>query len=65
MAKLSQREHELLQYLADGKSLKLAAAEMGIAHQTMKNLSTRLKDKLNAETSAHAVAIGMRQSLID
>lgn len=62
---LGNREVELLQLLADGKTIEQAANELGWQEQTAKNCISKIRHKLDAETTAHAVAAAIRRELID
>jgi DNA-binding CsgD family transcriptional regulator len=58
------REVEVLTWVAQGKTQCEIAAILGIAKQTVSEHSAAARKKLNAETIAHAVAIGIRKGLI-
>jgi DNA-binding NarL/FixJ family response regulator len=62
---LTAREIQILESVADGKSNKEIAAAMSIAEDTVKTHLRRLFEKLGAADRAHAVAIALRQNLID
>ena len=62
---LTAREIQILEAVADGKSNKEIAAAMSIAEDTVKTHLRRLFEKLGAADRAHAVAIALRQNLID
>jgi DNA-binding NarL/FixJ family response regulator len=62
---LTAREIQILESVADGKSNKEIAAAMAIAEDTVKTHLRRLFEKLGAADRAHAVAIALRQNLID
>lgn len=64
MNQLTEREKEILQLIAVGKSNKMIASELGTAEQTVKNQITLLKAKLGAGNRAHAVALAMKEGLI-
>jgi DNA-binding NarL/FixJ family response regulator len=61
---LSQRELQILKYLAQGMTSKSIAGELGVAFGTVKNESVNLYRKLDAFNNAHAVAIGKDMGLI-
>ncbi len=62
---LSQREREILQMLADGCSNKEVAEALVVSVETVKTHVKHILAKLEAEHRTQAVAIGIRQSLID
>ena len=62
---LTVRELQILEAVADGKSNKEIAAALAIAEDTVKTHLRRLFEKLGAADRAHAVAIALRQSLIE
>lgn len=62
---LSVREMQILEALADGQSNKLIARTMGLSEETVKSHLRRIYEKLGASDRAHAVAIALRQQLID
>lgn len=62
---LSLREMQVLEYLAEGKSNKLIARTLSITEETVKSHFKNLYDKLGAADRAHAVAIALRQRLIE
>jgi DNA-binding NarL/FixJ family response regulator len=59
-ARLSKRETQILNYVADGNTNKLIAHSLGISEQTIKSHVCNIMRKLNANDRAHAVAIGIR-----
>jgi len=61
---LTERQQEVLQLFADGEALREIALELGIAHQTVKNLMIIVRERLGAKSSTHAVAIALRNELI-
>jgi DNA-binding CsgD family transcriptional regulator len=64
VSRLTPREVEVLAWLAQGKSQREIAVILSIAKRTVSEHSATARKKLNAETSAHAVAIGIRNGLI-
>jgi DNA-binding NarL/FixJ family response regulator len=62
---LSLRELQVLEAVADGKSNKEIAAALAIAEDTVKTHLRRLFEKLGAADRAQAVAIALRQNLIE
>ena len=59
------REIQILESVADGKSNKEIASALAIAEDTVKTHLRRLFEKLGAADRAQAVAIALRQNLID
>jgi DNA-binding NarL/FixJ family response regulator len=64
-ATLTLREIEVVELLAQGKSNKAIGHVLGIAEETVKTHLKRLYEKLGAADRAQAVAIALRQQLID
>jgi DNA-binding NarL/FixJ family response regulator len=62
---LTAREREILQLLADGKSNADVAAKLFISQETVKSHVRHILAKLEADTRTHAVAIALRESIID
>lgn len=62
---LSLRDVQVLELLAEGKSNKLIAQDLGIADETVKSYLKRLFEKLGVRDRTEAVAIALRQNLID
>ena len=60
-----QREREILQLLADGMSNADVAAKLFISQETVKSHVRHILAKLEADTRTHAVAIALRESIID
>lgn len=63
--KLTRRQSQILQLLADGKSSAVAARELGVSEETMKTHTRNALARLGARNRAHGVAIALRESLID
>jgi DNA-binding NarL/FixJ family response regulator len=63
--KLTRRQREILQLLADGGSSALAARELGLSEETVKTHTKNVIGRLGARNRTHAVAIALRESLID
>lgn len=61
---MSLREIEVVELLAQGKSNKAIGQLLGIAEETVKTHLKRLYEKLGAADRAQAVAIALRQQLI-
>jgi DNA-binding NarL/FixJ family response regulator len=62
---LTLREIQILEFLSEGKSNKEIAAVLSISDETVKTHLKRLYDKLGASDRAQAVAIALRQSIIE
>ena len=62
---LTQREREILQLLADGMSNADVAARLFISQETVKSHVRHILTKLEADTRTHAVAIALRDAMID
>lgn len=62
---LTERELEILELVADGKSNKQIAAQLFLAVQTVKFHLTSLYRKLDASTRTEAVREAYRQGLLD
>lgn len=63
--KLTRRQREILQLLADGGSTVAAAREFGLSEETVKTHTKNVLARLGAKNRTHAVAIALRESLID
>jgi NarL family two-component system response regulator YdfI len=64
-AQLSEREREILQLLAKGYHTEEVARAIGLSVETVKSDTKRVIGKLQADTRTHAVAIALRQALIE
>jgi DNA-binding NarL/FixJ family response regulator len=62
---LTSREREILQLLADGMSNADVATKLFISQETVKSHVRHILAKLEADTRTHAVAIALRESIID
>jgi DNA-binding NarL/FixJ family response regulator len=62
---LTAREREILQLLADGMSNAEVAKKLFISQETVKSHVRHILAKLEADTRTHAVAIALRDSIID
>ena len=62
---LSAREVQVLECLSDGQSNKVIASSLAISEDTVKAHLKSLYEKLGATDRAHAVAIALRQQLIE
>jgi DNA-binding NarL/FixJ family response regulator len=64
-APLSEREGEILQLLAEGLHTEEVARRIGLSTETVKSDTKRAIQKLEADTRVHAVAIALRQAIIE
>ena len=64
-APLSEREREILQLLAEGYHTEEVADRIGLSPETVKSDTKRAIVKLEADGRVHAVAIALRQALIE
>jgi DNA-binding NarL/FixJ family response regulator len=62
---LTAREREILQLLADGMSNADVAQKLFISQETVKSHVRHILTKLEADTRTHAVAIALREAIID
>lgn len=62
--KLTRRQRQILQLLADGESTTVAARELDLSEETVKTHMKNIFARLGAKSRAHAVAIALRESLI-
>jgi DNA-binding NarL/FixJ family response regulator len=62
---LSARQREILQMLADGMQTEAVADKLGLSTETVRTHTKRILAKLRASTRTQAVAIGIRQGLIE
>jgi DNA-binding NarL/FixJ family response regulator len=63
--KLTRRQREILQLLANGESTTIAARELGLSEETIKTHTKHALARLGARNRTHAVAIALRESLIE
>ena len=63
--KLTRRQREILQLLANGESTTVAARELGLSEETVKTHTKNAVARLAARNRTHAVAIAMREALIE
>lgn len=63
--KLTRRQREILQLLADGESTTVAARELDLSEETVKTHTKNALARLGARNRTHAVAIALRECLID
>jgi len=63
--KLTGRQRQILQLLANGESTTVAARELDLSEETVKTHTRNTLARLSAKNRTHAVAIALRESLID
>jgi DNA-binding NarL/FixJ family response regulator len=63
--KLTKRQREILQLLANGESTTVAARELDLSEETVKTHTKYAVARLGARNRTHAVAIALRESLIE
>jgi len=63
--KLTRRQRQILQLLANGESTTVAARELDLSEETVKTHTKNIMARLSARNRTHAVAIALRESLID
>jgi DNA-binding NarL/FixJ family response regulator len=63
--KLTQRQRQILQLMANGESTAAASRELGLSEETIKTHTKNVLARLEARNRTHAVAIALRESLID
>jgi two-component system, NarL family, response regulator len=63
--KLTRRQRQILQLLSDGESTTVAARELDLSEETVKTHMKNALARLGARNRTHAVAIAMRESLVD
>jgi len=64
VAPLTNRETQILTYIAEGNSNKEIAHILEISEQTIKNHVSAILRKLNANDRAHAVALALHSGWI-
>jgi DNA-binding NarL/FixJ family response regulator len=62
---LTKRQREILQLFANGHSTARVAKRLGLSSETVKTHTKQILSRLEARDRAHAVAIGLRNYLID
>jgi DNA-binding NarL/FixJ family response regulator len=62
---LSRREREVLSMLAGGRTVGEIAKDLVLSPFTVRTHVRNAKDKLQARTTAHAVAIALEQKVLD
>lgn len=62
---LTPRQREILQMLADGMQTDAVARKLGLSTETVRTHTKRILAKLDAATRTQAVAIGIRNGMIE
>ncbi len=62
---LTGRQREILQLLADGGSTTMAARQLDLSEETVKTHMRNVLARLGARNRTHAVALALRESLIE
>jgi len=63
--KLTRRQREILQLLAEGESVTFAARQLDLSEETVKTHTKNALARLGARNRNHAIAIALHESLID
>jgi two-component system, NarL family, response regulator len=63
--RLTRRQRQILQLLANGESTTVAARTLDLSEETIKTHTKNALSRLGAKNRTHAVAIALRESLID
>lgn len=64
MNQLTEREHEVLFWLANGKQPEEIATILQISRKRVNNVMYEARTKLNAKSTAHAIALCMARNYI-
>jgi two-component system, NarL family, response regulator len=62
---LTRRQRQILQLIANGGSTTAAARDLGLSEETVKTHTKNALARLGARNRTHAVAIAMREALIE
>ena len=62
---LSNRELQLLRFIAQGRSIKEIASELGLSEKTIGTYRTRLSQKMGLSTNVELTRYAMQQKLVD
>jgi DNA-binding NarL/FixJ family response regulator len=62
---VTKRQRQILQLFADGNSTTQSAKSLGLSEETVRTHTKSLLARLDARNRAHAVAIALRNSLIE
>ncbi|MEX2447301.1 MAG: response regulator transcription factor [Solirubrobacterales bacterium] len=63
--KLTRRQRQILQLLADGGTTTVAARRLGLSEETVKTHTKHALARLGARNRTHAVAIALRECLVE
>jgi len=63
--KLTRRQRQILQLLANGESTTVAARVLDVSEETVKTHTKNALARLGARNRTHAVAIALRESLVE
>jgi DNA-binding NarL/FixJ family response regulator len=63
--RLTKRQREILQLLANGESTTVAARKLGLSEETVKTHTKNALARLGARNRTHAVAIALREALVE
>ena len=63
--KLTSREVQVLQHLAQGMSSREVAKKLGVSYYTIKQHRSRIKQRLGALSFAHAIMIARDEHIIE
>jgi DNA-binding NarL/FixJ family response regulator len=63
--RLTQREVEVIQLIASGRSNKEAAAELGVSPRTVESHRNRIMKRLNFHSSSDLVRFAVREKLVE
>jgi DNA-binding NarL/FixJ family response regulator len=63
--RVTKRQRQILQLIADGQSTAAVAKRLGLSTETVKTHNKQILARLEARDRAHAVAIALRNSLIE
>lgn len=64
-SKLTRRQRQIMQLLADGHSTAFAGRELGVSEETVKTHLKKAMARLGAKNRTHAVAVALRESLVE
>lgn len=62
---LTEKEHHILQELANGKTITAIALDMNYSRDWISDIAAKLYKKLGARNAPNAVAMALREGLID
>jgi two-component system NarL family response regulator len=64
-ARLTARQQLVLRLIADGKNTDEMAGELSVSRNTVRDHIRMILAKFNARDRAHAIAIAMREGLLE